>query len=184
MRNATGRKTPWSYSEAQRTLPYVRRLLASLREHYIACWHYVRLSGHDPSCQEYHPRWLYHRQEAEAALNDLFDLSVCVFDNPMRGIVLFRFAVEVELDQSSTAEWIAFWLYRDTRDQIASFVFAADLHDAHDLLLIERPIPETLKVQQYEPNPYGTGLPFLKRDELLWARPAGQMSQEGSGYEE
>src|SRR4051794_35850793 len=114
----------WTHAEAQATIPYVHLLLASLREHFIACWHYVRLNGHDPSCREYHPRWLYHRQEAEAALNDLFDLGMCVFDNPLRGIALFRFEVEVELDEHSTVEWFAFWLYRDTRDEIESFVLA------------------------------------------------------------
>lgn len=177
MKHAKKRSCPWSYMEAQRTIPYVRLLLASLREHYIACWHYIRLNGHDPTCREHHPRWLYHRQEGEAALNEIFDLGVCVFDNPLRGIALFRFEVEVEIDESSTAEWIGFWLYRDTRDQIDSFVFAFDLHDTTDLLLIERPIPDSLKVQQYEPDPYGTGLPFLKRDELEWAIPANKVVQ-------
>src|SRR4051812_18946898 len=94
-------KWPWSYSDAQKTIPFVRRLLASLREHYIAGWHFILLAGHEPICQEHHARRLYHCQEAEAALNELFDLGVCVFDNPLRGIALFRFTVEVELDEHS-----------------------------------------------------------------------------------
>lgn len=184
VKKSESRKVPWSYSEAQKTVPYVRRLLSSLREHYIACWHFIRLNGHDPNCREYHPRWLYHRQEGEAALNDLFDLSVCLFDNPLRGIAIFRFAVEVELDENSTAARIAFWLYRDTRNEIESFLFASDLYDTNDLLCIERPIPETLKLQRYEPDPYGTGLPYLKRDELLQARPAIMMPQEEAKVQE
>src|ERR1051325_4643839 len=122
------RSKPWSYSDAQKAIPSVRRHLRALRKHYIACWHYVRLNGHDPTCHEYHPKWLHHRQKAEAALNKLFDLGVCVFLPPFRGIALFRFVVEVELDEDSTAVWIAFWLYRDSRDEIESFVFARALH--------------------------------------------------------
>jgi hypothetical protein len=168
MKKVNQRKGCWTFPDAQKTIPLVRCLLASLREHYIACWHYIRLNGHDPDCHEFHPRCQYHREEAEAALNELFGLGVGLFESPIHGIALFPFMVEVQLDEVATEERVAYLVYRDTREQIESFVFAIDRHNNNGLVSIERSIPDKLKIEraEAEPDHYGSRMPFLPLDQI------------------
>lgn len=146
----------WAFEEAQKAVPYVRRLLATLRETYIACWHLYRKSllATDPVsvCAE----WQERRDEGVAVLEELDRLGVIIFQSPLRGIAVFRFNVEVEVDADSTADLIAFFIYKDTRDQIETFAFSHDIHDHDGLFGAERPIPDALK----------QGATYLKREEV------------------
>jgi hypothetical protein len=132
---------PWTYAEAVKALPYVRPLLGGLREHFVAFRHFYRLSGFDPDSPRHRAKIVFHREEGMAVLEELGRLCVAIFASPLRGVALFRFEAEVQLDEFATAERIACWVYRDTREGIDSIAFAEDLYDTNDLLGSERPIP-------------------------------------------
>jgi hypothetical protein len=103
------------------------------------------LVGYDTSSPFYRAERRFHRRRGKAALRKLDRLSVYPYEPPLRGIALFTFEVEVELDELSTVVKVAHWVYRDSRDEIDRLVFAEDLYDTPDLLACERPIPEPLK---------------------------------------
>lgn len=146
----------WTYEEASRTVPYVRRLLATLRQTYIAAWHLYGMSRRAADPESIHAEWEKQRDEGVAVLEELDRLGVIPFQSPLRGIAVFRFNVEVEVDAESTADLIAFFVYKDTRDRIETFAFSHDIYDQDGLFGAERPIPEALK----------EGADFLKREEV------------------
>ncbi len=43
--DSQGRKKSWSYAEAQRTVPYVKRCLGELRRHCVDVWHFFWRNG-------------------------------------------------------------------------------------------------------------------------------------------
>jgi hypothetical protein len=155
----------WTYAEASRTVPYVRRLLATLREGYIACWFHYRRSLVAADAEGIHAEWLKHRDEGAAILNELDLLGIIPYQSPLRGIGLFRFNVEVEVDADASDDLIGFFVYKDTRDQIETFAFCQDIYDHDGLFGAERPIPDALKA----------GTTFLKREEVT---PVLQPDQE------
>jgi hypothetical protein len=156
MRTPKTRGRFWTFDEASRAVPYVRRLLATLRESYITCRHLYRKSLRADDAGGIHAEWLKRRDEGVAALEELDRLGIILYQNPLRGIVLFPFGVEVEGDDGATAGMVAFFVYKDSRDEIDAFAFAPDLHDQGGLLGAERPIPAVLKA----------GKTFLKREEV------------------
>ena len=146
----------WTYAEASRTVPYVRRLLATLRDTYIAAWHLYRKSLRAADAESVHAEWLKHRDEGVAILEELDRLGVIPFQSPLRGIALFRFNVEVEVNDEETADLIGYFVYRDTRDRIETFAFAPEIYDNDGLFGAERAIPNALK----------EGATYLTRKEL------------------
>ncbi len=139
------RTTFWTYEEARRTVPYVRRLLATLRETYIACGHLSLQSRRNPDADGILEEWWRHRDGGVAVLEELDRLGIGVFQSPLRGIALYRLNVEVEVDDETTADMIGYFVYKDSRDQIETFVFCPDLYDCDGLFGAERPIPDALK---------------------------------------
>lgn len=156
MRKVTTRDRLWTFNEASRAVPYVRRLLATVRASYIACRHLYLKSLRSADPEGIHAEWLRRRDEGVAALEELHRLGVIIYQGPLRGIALFPFGVEVEADDGATTGMIAFFVYKDSRDRIDSFAFAPDLHDQGGLLGAERPIPDALR----------QGKRFLKREEV------------------
>jgi hypothetical protein len=67
------------------------------------------------------------------------------YEAPLRGVGLFTFTVEVQLDELATVEKVAHWVYRDSRVSIDTFAFAEDLNASDDLPGSEHPVPESLK---------------------------------------
>ncbi len=135
----------WTYADATKAVPYVRRLLRGLRRHYVACWHYWTLVGNDASSPFYRAERRFHRRRGEAALRELERLGVFPYEAPLRGVGLFTFTVEVQLDELATVEKVAHWVYRDSRVSIDTFAFAEDLNASDDLPGSEHPVPESLK---------------------------------------
>lgn len=137
-------KKCWSFSEAQRATLYVRFLLGSLRECFIAAWHHhllVRRELDSLYCRE---AVLRHRQEGVTVLGELDRLSILPYQSPLRGIALFEFEVKVEQLEGSMERRTAYWVYKDSREAIDTFAFAADLF-GQELLAVERPVPEAWK---------------------------------------
>jgi hypothetical protein len=99
----------WSYPEATESIPYVRRLLGSLREHFIAAWHYYRLDHLDPDEPAHKARLAFHRREGVAALEDLHELDVLPYESPLRGIALFPLLVH----DHGTPGQQAYLVYKD-----------------------------------------------------------------------
>lgn len=143
MSSRSNNKT-WSYREVQRSVVYVRFLLGTLRECFIAAWHHHRLIRRDPTATASHDLTAVHRREGIAALEELQRLGVIPYQSPLRGIALFPFQVEAKRQDGSTESRTAFWVYKDSRDEIDSFVFAEDVFDK-ELLGVERAVPEEWK---------------------------------------
>ncbi len=156
MLKAKRRDRFWTYEEASRTVPYVRRLLAALRTTYIRAWHLYRKSRRAAHPESVHAEWEKQRDEGVAVLEELDRLGVIPFQSPLRGIAAFRFNVEVEEEAESTADLIAFFVYKDSRDHIETFAFSHDIYDQDGLFGAERPIPDVLKA----------GATYLKREEV------------------
>jgi hypothetical protein len=133
-------KKCWSYSEAQRTTLYVRYLLGSLRECFIAAWHHHRRFRHDPTDSDSHDLAAIHRREGVTLLGELDRLGILAYQNPLRGIALFPFAVAVR-DAGQSARREAFWVYRDSRFECDRYILNDDLCTHCDLEGHERPIP-------------------------------------------
>lgn len=146
----------WTYEEAQRTVPYVRRLLATVRETGIACRHLYFHSLRAADVESIHAEWVKNRDEGMAALDELDRLGVGLFESLLRGIAPFRFGVEVAVDAVYSEDLIAYFVYKDSRDRIETFAFAPDVYDQDGLFGAERPIPDAPK----------EGATFLKREEL------------------
>jgi hypothetical protein len=138
------RTMTWSYAAAQKVLPYVRRLLADLRGHCIAAWHFRRLAGLDADNQSHGQDMLRHRHEGCEILVELDRLGIVPFDNPLRGIALFPYTEAVRV-AGQVLERNAFWIYRDSRDDIDSYILYDDLVYHHDLEGNERRVPEEWK---------------------------------------
>src|SRR4051812_3262322 len=105
----------WTFQEATKTLPYVRVLLGSLREHYIAARHAWWLNGRAPEASPY-GGVQYHRNEGLTLLNEFWDLGVIPFQPWFRGIGMCPFEVNTQLDPGITQLRVAYFVYRDSRD--------------------------------------------------------------------
>jgi hypothetical protein len=137
----------WGYVEAERSVVYVRCLLGSLRAAFVAALHSYRLAARDPDNPVHREAVLRHRQEGIAVLEELDRLGVIPYQSPLRGIALFAFEVGGEQLDGSTETRTAYLVYKDSREAIDSFVFAADLYD-QELLAVERPVPESWKAER------------------------------------
>lgn len=133
--NAT--RSCWTYHEACRTIPYVRRVLGSLRASYVAAWHFYRLTKDDDADYEIYEQASRFRQEGLVALDELDRLGVFSYEHPARGIALFPFFVHV----IGPATLNAYYVYKDTRESIDSFVYHVDLCERNDLYSDEKPVP-------------------------------------------
>ena len=130
----------WTYSEASRSVPYVRVILGSLRESYIAAWHEFRLSRQEPDCLGHREERRRHCEEGVVDLEELARLGVFAYDTPLRGIALFPVVIH---EGGSPRD--AYFVYKDSRNEIESFVFNDDLCEHYDLLGWERPVPAAWK---------------------------------------
>jgi hypothetical protein len=135
------RVTIWTYAAACRTLPYVRLLLRDLRGGFIAIWHLYRLAGGDVNHSEYQDRIRRLGDEARTIFKELDRLGVIAYQSPLRGIALFPFIVRV--GEGSSRE--AYFVFKDTRDEIDSYIYADDLCERNDLNADEKPVPEEWK---------------------------------------
>ena len=146
-----GRKARcWTYAKALHAVPHVRRLLATLRETFIAAWHFHRLGrGREVD---------FHRGRGVAALGELDRLGVLAYQNPLRGIALFPFVVEGRGGRRQ-----AYLVYKDTRDGIDAHVLGDELCGSNDLYDSERPVPDAWKA--------GRGVPPFRDGDDRGPRP-------------
>jgi hypothetical protein len=127
----------WTYAEASRTLPYVRLVLRDLRECYITIWHLYKAAGYDLNDPAYRERFRFLGEAGKAAMQELDFLGVIPYQSPLRGIALYPFVVQD--DQGGTEE--AFFVFKDTRDGIDTYILQDDLGENGDLYGDERPVP-------------------------------------------
>lgn len=135
------RRTPlWTYAAASRALPYVRLILGKLREEFITIWHLYRVAGYDATNPDYRDQLRFLGEEGRVALAELDRLGVIAYQSPLRGIALFPFAVA---GPGGVQE--AYFVYKDSRDQIDSYIFRDVLCEHDDLLGWEKPVPDAWK---------------------------------------
>jgi hypothetical protein len=147
------RVTIWTYAAACRTLPYVRLVLRDLREGFVAIWHLYKAAGGDVQHPDFRQRIRRLGDEARLIFRELDRLGVIPYQSPSRGIALFPFLVHK--GKGSSRE--AYYVYKDSRDEIGTYIFADDLCERNDLYADERPVPENWK------NP--GAIPGLEREE-------------------
>ena len=141
----TKRVPNWTCAAASRTLPYIRLVLRDLRECYIAIWHLFRMAGYDLNNPDYRERFRLLGEAGQAALKKLDHLGVIPYQSPLRGIALFPFSIQD--DQGGTPQE-AYFVFKDTRDSIDSYILQDDLGENGDLYGDEKPVP----VQWREPG--------------------------------
>jgi hypothetical protein len=135
------RRTPrWTYATASRALPYVRLILGKLREQFITIWHLYRVAGYDMNNPDYGEQMRFLRDEGGEALAELDRLGVIAYQSPLRGIALFPFAIA-----GPGGFRKAYFVYKDSRDQIDSYIFHDVLCEHNDLLGWERSVPDAWK---------------------------------------
>jgi hypothetical protein len=138
---SNNRVPTWTYAEASRTLPYVWLVLRDLREEFIQIWHLYRLAGYDLKHPAYRERFRHLGEAGRAALEELDRLGVIPYQSPLRGIALYPCVVQD--DRGGTQE--AYFVYKDTRDGIDSYILQDDLGENGDLYGDERVIPDDWK---------------------------------------
>lgn len=137
MKKSMKRVPIWAYAAASRTLPYVRLVLRDLREGFIEIWHLYRLAGGDVNHPDFRDRIRRLGDEARTIFKELDRLGVIPYQSPLRGITLFPFLVH----EGEGRKREAYFVYKDTRNEINSFIFADDLCERNDLYGDERPVP-------------------------------------------
>ncbi len=134
-------KRVWTYTAASRTLPFVRVLLRDLREGFILVWHLFRIAGNNVNHPDYRDQIRCLNDEGREALAELDRLGVIAYQSPLRGIALFPFVVH----EGKGRRRKAFYIYKDSRDSIDSYVLEDDLCEHNDLFRYERDVPEAWK---------------------------------------
>lgn len=142
------RVTIWTYTAACRTLPYVRLVLRDLREGFVSIWHLYRLAGGDVNHPDDRDGIRRLGDEARTSLDELDRQGIIPYQSPLRGIALFPFIVHEGRGRSREA----YFVYKDTRDEIDTYIFADDLCGRNDLYADERPVPDEWKKPAVIPN--------------------------------
>jgi hypothetical protein len=138
----------WTYATVSRTIPYLRLLFRDLRGGFIAIWHLYRLAGSNVNHPEYQDRIRRLSDEARTIFKELDRLGVIPYQSPLRGIALFPFVVRVS--EGSNRE--AYFIFKDSRDEIDTYILADDLCERNDLYTDERPVPQEWKKPGVIPN--------------------------------
>lgn len=131
----------WTYTEASGTVPYIRLMLRDLREGFVAIWHLYKAAGYDLNEPDFRDRIRGLGDEARTIFRELDRLGVIPYQSPLRGIALFPFVVQENKGRSREA----YYVYKDIRDEIDSYIFADDLCERNDLYADERPVPTDWK---------------------------------------
>jgi hypothetical protein len=142
VQESTNSVPSWTFTGASRTLPYIRVLLRHLREGFITIWHLFKVAGYDAANPAYREQMRFLRDEGLAALEELDHLGVIAYQSPLRGIALFPFLVRYGKGGVSRE---AYFVFKDTRDGIDSFIFADELCEHNDLYGCEMLVPEAWK---------------------------------------
>ena len=144
MGKKTTRTRIWTYQEAARTIPYVRKTLGLLRETFIKVWHLHRLDRYDLHGHNTEMEAL--GDEGTEATKELHRLGIFNYQNPLRGIALFPFVVNYSDGRGGdNMPRPAWFVYKDSRDQIDHFIFADLLTTYKDLYGWEMRVPEEWK---------------------------------------
>lgn len=138
----------WNYTAASRTLPYVRLVLRDLREHYIRVWHLYRLAGNTVDHPDYGDLIRFHSGEGRTALAELKSLGIVPYQSPLRGIALFPFIIR----EGKGVRREMYFVYKDSRDSIDTFIFEDDLGEHNDLYGFERAVPDEWKEPETIPR--------------------------------
>lgn len=118
-------------------------MLRSVREHFIAFWHFHNLDRRTQGSSTHASEVFHHHDEAMAALNELRRLRVLAYRSPVRGIALIPFLVQLS-DGHISRE--AFFVYKDSRAEIDTFAFSEDVFTDDPLDQWGRPVPESWKI--------------------------------------
>jgi hypothetical protein len=126
----------WTYTEASDAVPFIRVILGYLRRGFIRVWHLYRVAGYDAANPIYSEEMQFLREEGIKALDELKRLGILPYERPTRGIALFPLLV----DDGGTPHQ-AFFVFKDSREEIDSFFFNDALSMHYDLFRCELPIP-------------------------------------------
>lgn len=132
----------WTLAGAVSCVPLVTRILRELREVYCANWHLFRLNKYQLVGGPYDAELADLNRNGANLLKELESLNVLAYQSPQRGIALFPFLVSYLEHNRGTTTRPAYFVYKDSRDKIGSFIFNDELCVYSDLYGWERPVPE------------------------------------------
>lgn len=137
-------KPIWNFHSAAKTIPYLRPLLRDLRESFILCWHFFKKNGR---CRQgrYEKDCNQHDEAFEKTFVEIEKMGINIYDVPYRGIALFPCLIAIEDRPGVRTDRLAFFVYKDSRDSIDSFIFEDEFSEYNDLFSWERPVPNTWK---------------------------------------
>jgi hypothetical protein len=127
-------------------VPFVRRSLSELRERYVKMMHEHREKRRAVTHSD---RLIADHQMNEASrsakqiVEDVRSRGIIIYHKPWRGICLFPMKVR---QHGAAVGHEAYFIYRDSRDMIDSWVLQDDF-DNDGLFELERPIPESWKLR-------------------------------------
>lgn len=134
----------WTYDKAATTVPYVRGCLADIRVNIVLLLHLYRKHGHSRRACKNDPLVVKTKEEGTRLVGELDRLGVIRFQAAYRGIALYPFTVFYE-DGTGRTPREAYYVYKDSRDGIESFVFRDMLECYGDLYAWEQPVPAAWK---------------------------------------
>lgn len=130
----------WTLAKARESVKLVRATLQDLRITYISTWHLYRLNKYQPEGGKYGDEIKKVGDEGRRLLSEFDRIGVIAYQSPLRGIALFPFIAYFR-DGNGTTPREAYYVYKDTRESISSYIFADNLCAFNDLYGWERPIP-------------------------------------------
>jgi len=137
----------WSYAQATQILPYIHPLLEELRTSYILVWHLFKKNKYNVEEGKYHQQVVDLRARGAEILGELKKLHILPYWSPLRGIALFQFVIQYEDGQGGALPRDAYFVYKDSRETIDSYIFDDEFTAYCDLYAWETPVPEPWKTR-------------------------------------
>lgn len=141
MSKPTRRPRNWTFAEASKTLLYIRFSLGQLRENFILVWHLYKKNKYKTEGGEYGDEIAKSADAGRGLIAEFNRIGVIAYQSPLRGIALFPFLVHAGKDRRRES----YFVYKDSREEIETFIFKDDLCTHNDLYGYERLIPAAWK---------------------------------------
>jgi hypothetical protein len=143
----------WTFAAAAKAVPYVRPMFVELRINFILVWHLYKQNGYVSEGGPHEAELKMVGDRGRQLLSELNTLGVLPYYSPMRGIGLFQFLVNAHGWQRK-----AYYVYKDSRDCIDTYIFHDEFIEYADLYGYERRVPDQWKTAGVTPTLEEIGL--------------------------
>jgi len=140
-RNDNPKSRLWTFHQANEAVPLVRSTLRELRESYVRIWHVYRNNGNRPVGGLYDDELAALGQRMRELFKECRRIGFLPYDSPHRGIALFPFFVCYEDARGRSTPREAYFVYKDSRESVETYIFNDELCIYNDLFGWERPVP-------------------------------------------